>query len=199
MGTFSHYFLPIYLLLFGLVFFWHSLIVWRKTGVNPYVLHKAKGAQALVAKLFRPLGGILIIVLGGHLFSPDLSLFFCPMTFLLNSTVELSGLAVLIAALVWVFLAQAQMGISWRIGIDDENPADLVSRGLFKYSRNPVFLGVRFFFLGLFLVAPSLAMLSVMLFAELLIQLQVRFEEEYLLALHGEPYKKYCGQVNRWL
>jgi protein-S-isoprenylcysteine O-methyltransferase Ste14 len=199
MSAILHYFLPIYLLLFGLVFFWHSLAVWKKTGVNPYVLHKAKGAQALVAVLFRPLSGLLIITVGSFLYYPKLYLLFCPITVLENSAITMIGLTVLIAALVWVFLAQAQMGNSWRVGIDDENHTELVFHGLFNYSRNPVFLGVRLFLLGLFFVVPSLTMLFVALFVELLIQLQVRFEEEHLLGSHGESYKKYCEKVHRWI
>lgn len=199
MSALLHYFLPIYLLLFGLAFFWHSLAVWRKTGVNPYVLHKAKGAQALVAVLFRPISGLLIIIIGSFLYYPNLYLLFCPITALEGSAITMIGLAVLIFALVWVFLAQAQMGNSWRVGIDDENRTELVFHGLFNYSRNPVFLGVRLFLLGLFLVVSSLTMLFVALFVELLIQLQVRFEEEHLLDSHGEGYKKYCERVRRWI
>jgi len=199
MDVLLHYFLPIYFLLFGLVFFWHSLMVWKKTGINPYVLHRAKGAQGLVAALFRPLGGLLIIITGSFLYYPDLYLFFCPISILENSIAGISGLALLVASLIWVFLAQAQMGNDWRVGIDEENCTKLVHHGLFNHSRNPVFLGVRFFLLGLFLVIPSLTMFFVALFVELLVQLQVRFEEEHLLDLHGDQYKAYCDKVKRWL
>ncbi len=199
MSNLLHYFLPLYLLLFGLVFFWHSLAVWKKTGVNPYVLHKAEGAQALVAVLFRPISGLFVIIIGSFLYYPDLYLLFCPIIALENYVITATGLAILVAALVWVFLAQAQMGNSWRVGIDDENYTELVCHGLFNYTRNPVFLGVRLFLLGLFFVIPSLTMLFAALFVELLIQLQVRFEEEYLLDRHGEVYKKYCEKVRRWI
>ncbi len=192
-------FLPIYLILFGAIFFWHTLSVWRKTGINPYVLHKAEGAQAVVAGLFRPLGLLLAIIVACFLFYPSLSLYFCPINNLEITFVKYTGVVFLVVALAWVFFAQAQMGSSWRIGIDDENHTGLVSHGLFNYSRNPVFLGVRLCLLGLFMVIPSLTMLFVVLVLELLIQLQVRFEEDHLLALHGEEYLKYCQQVRRWL
>jgi protein-S-isoprenylcysteine O-methyltransferase Ste14 len=200
LNNFLYYFLPLYFLFFGVTFFWHSLMVWKKTGVNPYVLHKAEGVQGMVARLFRPLGGLLVVIVGSFLYQPDLYLFFCPITILESSAaIKLIGLALLMLALVWVFLAQSQMGNSWRVGIDDENHAGLVCHGLFKYSRNPVFLGVRLFLLGIFLVIPSLTILFVVLFVEFLVQLQVRFEEEYLLGLHGDRYETYCRRVRRWL
>jgi protein-S-isoprenylcysteine O-methyltransferase Ste14 len=34
-----------------------------------------------------------------------------------------------------------QMGDSWRIGIDQEQKTSLVRHGVFKLSRNPIFLG----------------------------------------------------------
>ncbi len=199
LNSLLNYFLPLYFLLFGVTFFWHSLMVWKKTGVNPYVLHKAEGAQGLVARLFRPLGGLLVIIVGSFLYLPSLYALFCPIAALDQGVIKLTSLLLLVSALIWVFLAQSQMGNSWRVGIDDENHTGLVNHGLFKLSRNPVFLGVRFFLLGIFLLLPSLTMLFFVLFVELLVQLQVRFEEEYLFGLHGERYREYCSQVNRWL
>lgn len=60
------------------------------------------------------------------------------------------GWALLLAALAWTLVAQAQMGDSWRIGIDSANSTALVTSGLFAISRNPIFLAMRINLLGLF-------------------------------------------------
>ena len=46
---------------------------------------------------------------------------------------------------------RCQMGKSWRIGIDTENKTDLVEKGLFTVSRNPIFFGMRMALFGFFL------------------------------------------------
>ena len=42
-------------------------------------------------------------------------------------------------SLTLMLVAQAQMGLSWRIGIDEKNRTGLVTNGLFSLSRNPIF------------------------------------------------------------
>ena len=66
-----------------------------------------------------------------------------------------------VVSLLWMLIAQAQMGASWRVGIDSANRTELVSKGLFTISRNPIFLATRLALLGFFLVAPNAATLAV--------------------------------------
>jgi protein-S-isoprenylcysteine O-methyltransferase Ste14 len=74
-----------------------------------------------------------------------------------------------------------------------------VQGGLFAISRNPIFLAMRVTLLGLFLVLPSAATLSLLVAGEILMQVQVRLEEEHLASLHGAEYAAYCHRVRRWL
>jgi protein-S-isoprenylcysteine O-methyltransferase Ste14 len=52
-------------------------------------------------------------------------------------------------------MAQFQMKDSWRIGIDDQMKTELVTNGLFQFSRNPVFLGMTASLIGFFLAFPT--------------------------------------------
>lgn len=45
--------------------------------------------------------------------------------------------------LACIAAAQAAMGSSWRVGTDRTTRTELVQTGLFGYSRNPIFLGMR--------------------------------------------------------
>lgn len=101
-------------------------------------------------------------------------------------------------SVVWVIVAQAQMGASWRVGIDQAVPTEMVHRGLFRVSRNPIFLGMMAQLTGLFLVHPDAIMLVVLAAAYLLISVQIRQEELHLSAAHGDKYARYCSQVRRW-
>jgi len=111
----------------------------------------------------------------------------------------LFGLGLLLASLVWSFIAQAQMGNSWRIGIDAATKTQLVQHGVFRLSRNPIFLSMRVTLLGFFLILPNAVTFATLLLGDALMQIQVRLEEEYLRQTHGEEYQKYCQRTRRWL
>jgi protein-S-isoprenylcysteine O-methyltransferase Ste14 len=91
------------------------------------------------------------------------------------------------------------MSTSWRIGIDYKGKTDLILHGLFKYSRNPIFLGVLISYVGTFLIIPNALSFSILLVTVVAIQTQVRLEEEYLTNLHGDQYDLYMARVRRWI
>ncbi len=115
------------------------------------------------------------------------------------SVIQWAGMGLMVAALIWVTVAQSQMGASWRIGIDHENKTEFIQKGLFKYSRNPIFVGVIFISLGFFLVLPNPLTLMILTLDIALIQVQVAMEEDYLTGAHGKSYIDYCTRVKRWL
>ena len=90
-------------------------------------------------------------------------------------------------------------GRSWRIGIDHEHQTALVRTGVFGLSRNPIFLGMKISLVGLFLAIPNALTALTLLTGIVLIQIQVRLEEEFLANTHDEEYCQYRQQVRRWL
>ena len=110
-----------------------------------------------------------------------------------------AGWVLLVLSLLWVIAAQAQMGSSWRIGIDSGTRSPLITSGLFAISRNPIFLGMRASLLGLFLVLPNAFSLAILIAGEILIQVQVRLEEQHLSTVHDAEFQRYRGAVRRWL
>jgi protein-S-isoprenylcysteine O-methyltransferase Ste14 len=91
------------------------------------------------------------------------------------------------------------MSDEWRIGIDIENKVQLITKGLFSISRNPIFLGVIVLFVGLFLIIPNLVTVIILITGIIVIQIQVRLEEEFLFRELGEEYNIYMNRVKRWL
>lgn len=109
-----------------------------------------------------------------------------------------AGAALAAAGVLVVSEAQRQMGVSFRIGID-EAPTPLVTRGLFRVVRNPIFSGLLVALAGVVLIVPSLWSLALWLVAFVAIALHTRLEERHLLSLHGEAYRRYASRTGRFL
>ena len=91
------------------------------------------------------------------------------------------------------------MGRSWRIGIDTGHTTALVTAGLFALSRNPIFLAMRVCLFSLLLIRPNAVTLALWLVGDIIMQVQVRLEEAFLLAQHGPSYRAYSAGTRRWI
>ena len=200
MTTLLKIFLPIYLLLFfGLAMFWRSYLAWKRTGVNPYKLGNSDTVHDFVGKLFRLtlIASALIVFMFSFL--EGVYELLVPISWMNSSLLTLIGIALLLAALIWVLVAQIQMGDSWRIGIDEKSKAPLVQNGLFGVSRNPIFLGMLIMLVGMLFILPTAATLVITVLGFVLIHVQVRLEEAFLLEKYGEECRRYQARVRRWI
>ncbi len=186
-------------LFYGGVIFLRSFVLYRKTGKNPLVGFFKPRKMSLGEEIFRlsSVGMGLISCL--FLFWPMSGLPFTPWTF--GKTHLLLALAILIGIIgfAMVFMAQWQMGNSWRISIDKDDQIDFVTKGLFKYSRNPIYVGLVFCFLSYFLIIPSILTLCLFIFMTVGIYKKVMDEESHLLSTYGAKYTSYTSSVRRWL
>lgn len=193
-------FLPAYLaLFFGIAFVWRSVAVYRTTGINPYVFGGTDSAYDFVGVVFRITFLLVIAAVVQYSFISGLTSFVLPVFWLDHDWLQWIGVALLVSSLVWTAAAQMHMGTSWRIGIDKTNRTELIDNGLFRVSRNPIFLGMRVALLGFFLAIPNAITLLTLVLGDVLMQIQVRLEEEYLSDLHGEEYVSYRSKVRRWI
>lgn len=188
-----------FILYFALTFAWRSVVVYRRTGINPLVLPARDDAYGYVGRAFKLVIAFVALFVALEAFAPDLSQQLGRIEALSSEYVATLGWILMSASLFWLVVAQSQMGDSWRIGIDEARKTGLVTHGLFAASRNPIFLGIRVTLLGLFLAAPCAATFGIAVAAELLIQVQVRLEEVHLHATNGEDYLVYKTKVRRWL
>lgn len=99
-----------------------------------------------------------------------------------------------------IFLASVLcMKDSWRAGIPDKDRTELVTTGIYRYSRNPAFLGFDLMYAGVLLLYGNLLTLGFSVFAMVMLHLQILQEERYLVHAFGAPYQAYCRQVFRYL
>lgn len=196
----ARYFLAIYLCVYFIVaFVWRSYVVWKRTGVNPVVFKSPDGAHDFIGVVFKLLFTLLVSVVLVYSFFPNTYKFLLPIPWLEWLGMRSAGFVLLIASLAWIIVAQVQMGESWRIGVDSEHRTKLVRTGVFRVSRNPIFLGMTVTLLGLLLVIPNAITLMTFVLGVVLINIQVRLEEEYLKTTHGDEYARYLQRVRRWI
>ena len=198
MTDFIQIFIPLFFIVFFLTaFFGTSFIVSKKIGKNPNVLPKDDSAYGLIGKYFKLTLFLLFIYTVLFFFFPKEILENGNISFLDRCLLKYIGITFMILSLIWVLIAQFQMKNSWRIGIDEELKTELITNGLFSYSRNPVFFGMLISLIGLFLTLPTFISLSFFIVAGILIQIQIRLEEEFLLKQHGISYSEYKKNVRR--
>ena len=122
-----------------------------------------------------------------------------PAGMLARPSVQIAGLLVAALAIVLTTLAQLQMGDSWRIGIDPKEATELVTHGLFRSVRNPIFSGMLLAVASLALLVPNLLSLLGAVLVALGLELHVRrVEEPHLIRVHGARYREYAGSVGRF-
>jgi len=80
------------------------------------------------------------------------------------------------------------------------NSSALVISGIYRFTRNPMYLGLAFVLLGwaAFLCSPW-ALVGNILFALYINRFQICPEEKLLLVKFGAPYAVYLSSVRRWL
>lgn len=186
-----------FVLFFGVAFVWKTIAVARRIKKNPLVLPKDDSAYGLIGSYFKlTLIALFLYVLAYALF-PQAYAYFQPFDGLHNRWLMYAGLFLMGMSFIWTVIAQPQMRDSWRIGIDNETPTTLVTGGLFAVSRNPIFLGMITSLLGLFLITPNTYTLLFLVVGYILIQVQIRLEEEFLQQQHDAAYIEYRKKTKR--
>ncbi len=110
------------------------------------------------------------------------------------------GVVTAVTGVVLVSASQAVMGDAWRIGVDPSERTGLVTDGIFRWARNPIFTGMIATQVGVFLMVPSWLTGLALVLLVVGIEVQVReVEEPYLARAHGDQYRAYRARVGRFL
>ena len=119
---------------------------------------------------------------------------------LVNETwLQLLGAFLMAGALLVYTVAIVSFGISWRIGIDAQAAGPLVTRGIFRWTRNPIYVALDLCAVGTFFICGSLVFLVLAVGLVVLFHDQIRREEGFLAKRYGQPYLDYCARTGRYL
>lgn len=113
---------------------------------------------------------------------------------------QIAGGVMILAGLVLLVLAN---GLFTRAGTDVipfRNVSALVTDGVYRFTRNPMYLGMLLVLLGCAVTVGSVYALAIPpLFAGIVQARFIRAEEALLQSLFGDEYAAYCRRVRRWL
>ena len=103
----------------------------------------------------------------------------------------------LIPANLIIVPAYLSMGLITNIGLPT-GKHELRTSGIYKISRNPMYLSFIFLNTATFLFLPSILLLAVMLYGMIVHHFITLGEENYLEKEFGDEYKKYKARVPRY-
>ncbi|MGH8383523.1 methyltransferase family protein [Pseudomonas sp.] len=110
-------------------------------------------------------------------------------------TLLLIGAGICLAGVI--FFHQAKTTVN---PLKPETASVLVSTGIYRFTRNPMYLGFALI-LGAWMVllASPFTVLGIMAFVLYMNRFQIRPEERALQRLFGEAFDQYCARVSRWI
>jgi protein-S-isoprenylcysteine O-methyltransferase Ste14 len=118
---------------------------------------------------------------------------------LINSTpAKLIGVSIVAFGFVIFVLALVSFGKSWRVGIDEKTPGELVTTGIFAVSRNPIFIFLDLYFIGTFLINGTLIFLIFAVLVVMGLHYQILQEEKALARIYGQACQDYCTRTGRY-
>jgi len=131
----------------------------------------------------------------GHRISPWLQ----PASGFAFTVLGFAGALLCVLATVGTFVCWREMGKSWRLGIDPNEKTKLVFSGPYRFVRHPIYALSSVLVLGTLATTPTAAMLAIALLHLVLLQIEARREEKYLVAQHGRSYTDYQRQIGRFV
>ena len=188
------------LVFYGLGFGWRTWVQLRRYGSSGIVLFRSgRPGQHLREALFVVLAVALLAEAALAAVAPRRLPGLVPLALATAAVLRATGAVMVLGATALMLAAQLDLGASWRVGIDEGARPGLVTGGLYRYSRNPIYVAMLTALLGFALLLPSWISLGLLIGAGLGIRRHVRDEEAYLGRTYGEEYRRYAARVGRFV
>ena len=120
------------------------------------------------------------------------------------SFINVPSLLTSVSLVLWVvgfallFTGRSGLGDSFRIGSPNE-PTGLKQTGLYRFSRNPMYVGVYTTLCAAILGTPNPILLLIAMYVIGVHHRIVLAEEAHLHDVFGEEYRTYCNRVRRYV
>ncbi len=177
------------------------IIILKKKGINV-----GSGKQDKKKSLLwvYPVFAVLFILWLFEIIKPvfQVSLTVLPELFyrpLINSLfLQTAGTVLIVSALVLLFFALRDFKNSLRFGFNEKNQGKLITSGIFSITRNPFFISLDLYFLGVAFIIPGIFLICFALLSIFSVHFFILKEEKFLKDVYGEEYEQYTLKVKRY-
>ncbi len=190
------------ILFLGYVILWYikRRELLRTEGIEANVIFKAvKPIQKYFSFLEKTMTISIVLIILSHIFFYGYNVLTSPMININSLMPNLIGFITGLAGLSLCRLAQVTIGKSWRVGIDESAKPGLVTIGIYNYIRNPTYTGLYFLCAGIWIINPTVLYSFWILAFVIMMEFQVRCEEEYLENQYGSAYLEYFRRSKRYI
>jgi protein-S-isoprenylcysteine O-methyltransferase Ste14 len=98
-----------------------------------------------------------------------------------------------------IFLLALLMTIMAGLNFITTPPGRPVTKGLYRYSRHPMYLSQYLALVGIGIAAASWIILLVSIVFMILVKIYTDYEEQYCKERYGDSYKKYLAATPKWI
>jgi len=112
---------------------------------------------------------------------------------------KIAGVLVTGFALILLTLTLIHFKNSLRFGLNEKNRGKLITTGVFAFSRNPFFLSLDIYFLGIAILLPNLFFIGFAVLTCVGIHFFILKEEKFMRNVYGVEYLEYRRKVRRYI
>ncbi len=119
---------------------------------------------------------------------------------LLNSFLAMTlGLALLFLNLIVSGASLMNLKDSWRVGVLEDQKTELITTGIYRFTRNPYFVSYFLMFAAYIILLQNLILFGLSIVGFLFVHKMIMKEEQYLYSVHGDAYEQYKMKVSRYI
>jgi protein-S-isoprenylcysteine O-methyltransferase Ste14 len=167
-----------WLLIIPLIIYWILGVKFLFSNRMPNYVPPSDSKEKILSNI------LLIVMFGSFIYSV-----FMPLNF---GTIWFSvGLIVYFAGLVLITISMINFATT---------PLDKpVIKGVYRFSRNPMFLGWFLIYFGIAIVSLSWVYVLITILFIIIVNISSPFEEDITLEHYGNPYKEYMKRTPKWI
>lgn len=183
--------MAIFILAVFYAIYFGKMIIQKKKGITTHQIGKRKEKKLHTVETLMSVATFSVVII------QLLSIFFD--WNIMPSGARFTGFCIAGIGDIFFLISVTYMKDSWRAGIPEKDKTKLVTDGIYKFSRNPAFVGFDFMYIGILLMFFNIGTLLFSLFSILMLHLQILQEEKYMAKTFGEEYLEYKKKVFRYI
>lgn len=115
-----------------------------------------------------------------------------------SETIPYAGVLTLFLSLILFVFSIVNLRNAWRIGIDQDTTKQLITSGIYKIIRHPIYTSFKIALIATLLIFPNIYFLLIGALAFLGFTFMALLEEDFLKNRFGKTYEKYLKKTGRF-